>query len=45
MQNEFAEKFSNVSVVDVVRTVDDVLKMGEKMSWSLELMAFLALII
>lgn len=44
MQNEFAEKFSNVSVVDVVRTVDDVLKMGEKMSWSLELMAFLALL-
>lgn len=44
VQNEFAEKFSNVSVVDVVRTVDDVLKMGEKMSWSLELMAFLALL-
>lgn len=44
LQNEFAQQFSNVSVVDVVRTVDDVLKTAEKMSWSLELMAGLALL-
>nr|WP_295906154.1 FtsX-like permease family protein [uncultured Bdellovibrio sp.] len=44
LQNEIAKEFSNVSVVDVVRTVDDVLSMGERMSWSLELMAALALL-
>ncbi|MBV2167540.1 MAG: FtsX-like permease family protein [Bdellovibrio sp.] len=44
LQNEMAQEFSNVSVVDVVRTVDEVLKTAEKMSWSLELMAGLALL-
>ncbi|KHD89020.1 MAG: ABC transporter permease [Bdellovibrio sp. ArHS] len=44
LQNEMAAQFSNVSVIDVVRTVDDVLKTAEKMSWSLELMAALALV-
>lgn len=44
LQNEIAREFSNISVIDVVRTVDDVLKTAEKMSWSLELMAGLALL-
>lgn len=44
VQNEVAKEFSNVSVVDVVRTVDEVLLTAEKMSWSLELMAGLALL-
>lgn len=44
LQNAMAQKFSNISVIDVVRTVDDVLKTAEKMSWSLELMAALALV-
>ncbi len=44
LQNEIARTFSNVSVVDVGRTVDDILKTAEKMSWSLELMAALTLI-
>lgn len=44
LQNEIAQEFSNVSVVDVVKTVDDVLATAEKMSWSLELMAALALL-
>lgn len=44
LQNQIAQEFSNVSVIDVVRTVDEVLKTAEKMSWSLELMAALALI-
>lgn len=44
LQNQIAQEFSNVSVVDVVRTVDDILKTAERMSWSLELMAALALI-
>lgn len=44
LQNEMAKEFSNVSVVDVVRTVNEVLKTAEKMSWSLELMAALALL-
>src|SRR5690606_2017992 len=39
LQNQIAISFPNVSVIDVVRTVDDVLKTAEKMSWSLELMA------
>lgn len=44
LQTEIAQKFSNVSVIDVVRMVDEILKTAEKMSWSLELMAYLALI-
>ncbi|WP_413586143.1 ABC transporter permease [Bdellovibrio sp. HCB274] len=43
VQGELAQKFANVSVIDVVRTVDDALKTADKMSWSLELMAYLAL--
>ncbi|MEK2689715.1 ABC transporter permease [Bdellovibrio sp. GT3] len=43
LQSELAQKFANVSVIDVVRTVDDALKTADKMSWSLELMAYLAL--
>jgi putative ABC transport system permease protein len=44
VQNDIAQKYGNISVVDVVRTVDDVLKTAEKMSWSLELMAALTLV-
>ncbi|MBO9668495.1 MAG: FtsX-like permease family protein, partial [Bdellovibrio sp.] len=44
LQGELAKAFANVSVVDVVRAVDEVLKTAEKMSWSLELMAYLALL-
>jgi putative ABC transport system permease protein len=44
LQNDIVKKFSNISVVDVVRTVDEALKTAEKMSWSLELMAALALL-
>jgi len=43
LQRTLAEKFSNVSIVDVQRTVDEVLKVAEQMNWSLELMATLAL--
>lgn len=44
LQNQVVKEFPNISVIDVVRAVDDVLKTAEKMSWSLELMAALALI-
>ncbi len=44
LQNEIAQTFSNILVIDVVRTVDEVLKTAEKMSWSLKLMAALALV-
>jgi putative ABC transport system permease protein len=44
LQSEMAGKFPNVSIIDVVRTVNDVLDTAEKMSWSLELMAALALL-
>jgi putative ABC transport system permease protein len=43
MQMELAKRFSNVSIVDVQRTVNEVLKIADQMSWSLELMAALAL--
>ncbi|MNJ93337.1 FtsX-like permease family protein [compost metagenome] len=44
LQNELAQKFPNVSIIDVVKTVNEVMKTAEQMSWSLELMAVLALI-
>lgn len=43
LQMELAKRFSNVSIVDVQRTVNEVLKIADQMSWSLELMAALAL--
>lgn len=44
IQNQVVKAFPNISVIDVARAVDDVLKTAEKMSWSLELMAALALL-
>ncbi len=44
LQNELAHKFSNISIIDVARTVESVLAQAKKMSWSLELMAWLALL-
>jgi len=43
LQRLLSEQFSNVSIVDVQRTVNEVLKVAEQMNWSLELMATLAL--
>lgn len=43
MQLKLARQFSNVSIIDVQRTVNEVLKIADQMSWSLELMAALAL--
>jgi len=43
LQSKLAKKFPNVSIVDVQRTVNEVLKIADQMSWSLELMAALAL--
>lgn len=44
IQNELAKAFPNISIIDVVRTVNDALAVGEKMSWSLELMAYLSVL-
>ncbi len=44
LQTELVQKFTNVSVIDVEKTVNDVLRTGEQMSGSLELMAGLALL-
>jgi putative ABC transport system permease protein len=44
LQNQLAKDFPNISIVDVVRTVNEVLETADKMSWSLELMAGLALL-
>ena len=38
-----AKKYANVSAIDVRRTVNEIISVSEKMSWSLELMALLAL--
>lgn len=43
LQLKLAKAFPNVSIVDVQRTVNEVLKIADQMSWSLELMALLAL--
>ncbi|MGZ3744406.1 MAG: ABC transporter permease [Pseudobdellovibrionaceae bacterium] len=43
LQMQLAQKFPNVSIIDVQRTVNEVLKIADQMSWSLELMAALAL--
>lgn len=43
LQLNLAKRFSNVSIIDVQRTVNEVLKIADQMSWSLELMAALAL--
>ncbi len=44
LQTEISKKISNVSVIDVVRLVEEILSTADRMSWSLELMAYLALI-
>lgn len=44
LQYLITEKLGNVSMIDVSRSVQEVLKVAEQMSWSLELMAALALI-
>lgn len=48
VKNEFetdlSTKLGNVSIVDVERTVNDVLQMADQMSWSLEFMAGLAVL-
>jgi len=44
LQNILAKNFSNISIIDVTRLVDDLLKTADQMSWSLELMAALALV-
>lgn len=43
LQLKLAKMFPNVSIIDVQRTVNEVLKIADQMSWSLELMAALAL--
>lgn len=44
IQNEITAKFTNVSVLDVGRVVDDTIRTSDQMSWSLELMSALVLI-
>lgn len=44
LQSDVAKDFTNVSVIDVERTVTQALDVAEQMSWSLELMAGLALL-
>jgi putative ABC transport system permease protein len=43
LQSLIAQKFGNVSIIDVQRTVNEILKIGDQMNWSMELMAALAL--
>lgn len=44
LQNLIAQKFNNISAMDVTRVVENTIKISDQMSWSLELMSFLALL-
>lgn len=44
LQNLIAQKFNNISTIDVTRVVENTMKISDQMSWSLELMSFLALL-
>lgn len=44
LQNRMAKEFPNISILDVARTVSTTLDTAEKMSWSLQLMAALAVV-
>lgn len=44
LQTQLASRFPNVSILDVGRVVADLLNVATQMSWSLELMAALALL-
>ena len=44
LQNKLVAQFPNVSMIDVARTVARIFEVSEKMSWSLELMAFLSIL-
>lgn len=43
LQNDLVKDFSNVSMVDVSRTVAKIFDLADKMSWSLQLMAALSI--
>lgn len=45
LQNKLVKQFPNVSILDVERTITEILRIAEQMSWSLELMAALALLV
>lgn len=44
IMNSLGKDFPNVSALDVRRTVEEIMQITDKMSWSLELMAALALL-
>lgn len=44
LQASIARDLANISMIDVERTVQDVLRVADQMSWSLELMAALSLL-
>ncbi len=45
LQNKLVKEFPNISILDVERTIKEILRVADQMSWSLELMAALALIV
>ncbi len=45
LQIDLVALYPNLSIVDVARTVEQIVGLAEKMSWSLELMAALCLIV
>ncbi|MFZ4403692.1 MAG: ABC transporter permease [Pseudobdellovibrionaceae bacterium] len=44
LQQSLSQKFPNISILDVGRTIKDILNTAEQMSWSLELMAALGIV-
>jgi putative ABC transport system permease protein len=43
LQNEMVKDFSNISMIDVHRTLEKIFDLADKMSWSLQMMALLSI--
>jgi putative ABC transport system permease protein len=45
LQNKLVEKFPNISMIDITKTVKKILELANQMAWALKLMAILSLIV
>jgi putative ABC transport system permease protein len=44
VQGQLSQQFPNVSMIDVGRLIDKIIEISQKMSWSLEIMAYLSIL-
>ncbi len=44
LQKEIVQKFANISVIDLARTTQDIIRLADKFRWSLELMSLLGVL-